>query len=184
MEDEKIIELFFQRSEIAIPSLAQKYEKPLFSVSYRILQNREDAQECIKDTYLGIWNAIPPTRPASLYSFACRVARNISINRHKHNCAAKRNSYTVSIEEIGDCIPASNTVAEDFELQLLTDTLNQWLESLRPQNRYIFVRRYWYMDPVPQIATAMKMSDAAIYLRLDRLKKKLYKYLKERGYPV
>lgn len=184
MEDEKIIELFFQRSETAIPSLAQKYERPLFSISYRILQNREDAQECINDTYLGIWNAIPPARPASLYSFACRIARNISINRHKHNCAAKRNGHAVSIEEIGDCIPANSTVAEDFELQLLTDTLNQWLESLRPQNRYIFVRRYWYMDPVPQIATAMKMSEAAVYLRLDRLKKKLHKYLKERGYPV
>lgn len=184
MEDEKIIELFFARSETAITSLAQKYEKKLFSISYQILQNREDAQECVNDTYLGIWNAIPPAKPISLCAFVCRVTRNISINRHKYNCAAKRNSYTVSIEEIGDCIPTKSTVAEDLEMHLLTETLNQWLESLRPQNRYIFLRRYWYMDSVLQIATAMKMSEAAIYLRLDRLKKKLHKYLKERDYPV
>lgn len=105
MEDDKIIELFFQRSEQAIEELSSKYGAVMKGISYNILQNRQDAEECVNDSCLGMWNAIPPTHPNPLYAFVCRVTRNTALVRYRYNKAAKRNGhYNVNLEEISNCL--------------------------------------------------------------------------------
>ena len=111
MEDERIIELFFARSEQAIKELDSKYGKVCYSISYNILNNNLDAEECVNDAYLGTWNAIPPQKPNPLLAFVCKIVRNISIMRHRTNTAMKRNSsYDIAMSEIEHCIAASSTV--------------------------------------------------------------------------
>lgn len=182
LDDNRIIELFFQRSETAISSLAEKYGGTMYSISYNILKSSEDAEECVNDAYLGAWNAIPPARPSPLLAFVCRIVRNISLTRYKFKKASKRdNSGDVSFEQIADCIPADSSVDGAIETAELTRILDSWLSTLKPENRYIFMRRFWYMDTVFDIAKSMNISEASVYQRIDRMKKKLYIYLKERG---
>ena len=182
MNDRQIVQLFWERSDSALQQVQQRYGDAMFSISYNILQNREDAEECVNDAYLGLWNAIPPARPQSLFSYACKVTRNISLTKRKHNTADKRNMYAVvSLETVGDCISSNVTVSDEMEGEELTRIWNDWLETLSRENRYVFMRRYWYMDPVAQIAKNMKLSQAAVYLLIDRMKKSLIKYLKQRG---
>ena len=116
MEDERIIELFFARSEQAIKALDSKYGNVCYSVSYHILNNNLDAEECVNDAYLGTWNAIPPQRPNPLLAFVCKIVRNVSIMRHRTNTAMKRNSsFDVAISEIEQCIASPETVEEALE---------------------------------------------------------------------
>ena len=182
MRDQQIINLFFARSDKAIYHLADKYEKSMYAISYNILQNRQDAEECVNDSYLNLWNAIPPARPDPLYSFVCRVTRNISLTRYKYNNAAKRYSTNqVAFEEIADCIPSESDVTDEMEKEEITRILNGWLDTLNKDNLYIFMRRYWYMDTVSVISQNLQISQAAVYLRIDRMKKSLYKHLLEGG---
>jgi len=182
VDDLRIIELLFERSELGVEQISKKYGNAMFTVSYNILGNPEDAEECVNDSYLNIWNSIPPTRPNSLYAFVCRVARNVSLTRYKHDKAAKRDrSGDAGLEEIADIIPSGVSISEEIEREELTNLLNTWLGKLGRDNLYIFMRRYWYMDKVSDIAENLRLTEAAVYLRLDRMKKSLYKYLSERG---
>ncbi|MBQ8817080.1 MAG: sigma-70 family RNA polymerase sigma factor [Clostridia bacterium] len=182
MDDKLLIEMFNCRSEEAIKCLSEKYGATMYSVSYNILNKHEDAEECVNDAYVGIWNAIPPTNPDSLCAFACRVTRNISLTRYKRNNAAKRKGMAhTDFEEISEFIPDERTVSEELEAKEITETLNFWLSKLNRENLYIFMRRYWYMDSVTDIAKNTELSDAAVYLRIDRMKKSLLKFLTERG---
>ncbi len=179
MTDEHIIELFFARSDEALEAVATQYGDAMYRVSHNILQNEQDAKECVNDAYLALWNAIPPARPNPLCAFACRICRNISLTRYKHDRAAKRDRRgDVSLEQIGDLAGGER----DHGQAELTHILNDWLGGLNEINRYIFMRRYWFYDAVADIARATRMSEAAIYLRLDRMKKNLSKFLNKRGY--
>lgn len=182
MDDIAIVNLFFDRSEQAISATAEKYGKLMHSVSYRILQNNEDAEECVNEAYLGLWNTIPPQRPDPLSTYACRVTRNVSMTRYRYNKAQKRDpAQTVSLEEIGDCLPSSCTLDAEMDAREITRVLEAFLDGLSPEALYVFMRRYWYMEPVDEIAKSMRISSAAVYLRLDRLKKRLFKHLKKNG---
>ncbi|MBR2621221.1 MAG: sigma-70 family RNA polymerase sigma factor [Clostridia bacterium] len=182
MTDEGIIELFFARSEKAIAALADKYGNAMHAVSFNILHNEQDTQECVNDAYLSVWNVIPPTHPDPLCAFVCRVCRNVSLTRYHYNKAEKRDGrYNVSLEEIAEIIPSDQTVEREMEDAILTQMLNDWLSELNKVNLYIFMRRYWFCEAVADIARATRLSEAAVYLRLDRMKKKLAKYLTERG---
>ena len=182
MDDKEIVQLFWDRSDAAIQQLENEHGTVMFSISYNILQNCEDAEECLNDTYLALWNAIPPACPQSLFSYACKFIRNISLTKYKYNTAAKRNTYaTISLETIESCIPENIIVSEEIEQERLTKLWNDWVGKLNRENRYIFMRKYWYMDPVSQIAKSMNLSEAAIYLRIDRMKKSLTKCLKQEG---
>lgn len=181
MTDQAIIELFFSRSEKAVEALSDKYGAAMYTVSYNILHNEQDVEECVNDAYLSIWNVIPPTCPDLLGSFACRVCRNVSLTRYRYNRAEKRDSrYNVSLEEIAEVVPSNRTIKSDMEDAALTQTLNDWLGGLNKLNLYIFMRRYWFCESVADIARATKLTEAAIYLRLDRMKKSLAKHLAER----
>lgn len=182
MDDSQIIALFFARSENAIAELSEKYEKSMLTISRNILQNAEDAEECVNDAYLALWNAIPPNRPNPLMAYVCKIVRNLSLTRFKHNRAAKRSAGSdASLDEIADFIPANETVESRMERAELTRILNDWLGTLDRMNLYVFMRRYWYMDPVGTIAKNTGLTEAAVYLRIDRMKKNLYKRLVKEG---
>ena len=182
MDDRLIVDMLFDRSEAALQHISQKYQKTLFTISYNILRSREDAEECVNDTYLGIWKSIPPARPQSLLAFICRIVRNISLTRYQRLNAQKRNrAGEISLEQVGDFLSDEALADRDFAQQELTQLFDEFLQGLRTENRYIFIRRYWYMDDVSAIAGRLGMSDAAVYLRIDRMKKNLKLFLREKG---
>ena len=181
MEDEKIIELFFARSERAITELDKKYGTVCQNISYNILNNRQDAEECVNDAYLGMWNAIPPQHPNPLLTFVCKIVRNFSIMRYRTNKAMKRNStYDVSMNEIEECIAAPDDVEKALEAKILARMIECFLETLTVENRVIFMRRYWFNDTYAQIAERVGMNEKNVSVRLTRTRKQLREYLTER----
>lgn len=184
MEDQKIIELFFARSELAIQALAAKYEKLLYKISFHILQDSEDVAECLNDTYLGVWNAIPSARPNPLSAFVCKITRNLSIKKYRANTAAKRDaSMDVSLEELEPCIPTPSA-EEEWSAQELGRAINRFLRTLDKENRVLFVRRYWFADSVGDIAKDLRISENLASVRLKRIRKQLQRYLEQEGYRI
>ena len=182
LKDHEIIDLFFERSEQAITELIVKYGGAVKNVAWNILNNPQDVEECANDTYLQIWNRIPPTRPEHLGAFVCRVARNLCLKRYHSNTAQKRNSYyDVALQELEETIPALSTVETDLEAKELTGYLNRFLARLKPEERYMFMRRYWYGDGVSQIAQQLQLTPHTVSVRLFRLRQKLQTYLQKEG---
>ncbi len=181
MTDERIIELFFERSEQAIKELDEKYGRVCHSVAYNILNDRQDAEECVNDSYLGVWNAIPPATPHPLLAFVCKIVRNISLRRYEQNTAAKRNShYDIAIEELEDCLSSSITIQDEIEASELTRIIESFLDSLSKENRVIFLRRYWFSDTYADIARQVGLTQKNVSVRLTRIRKELRTYLLER----
>ena len=139
MEDAGIIELFFERSEQGIRELDIKYGKACRKLSYNIVNDRQDAEECVNDAYLGAWNAIPPVKPDPLLTYICKIVRNISLNLYHRKEAAKRSShYTIAMEEIEACIAATNAVEAEIEAVELAHIIERFLDTLTVENRVIF----------------------------------------------
>lgn len=181
MNDERIIELFFERSEEAISELDKKYGRACHAVSYNILNDIRDAEECVNDAYLGTWNAIPPARPNPLITFVLKIVRNISLKRYEQNTALKRNSrYDASMEELEDCLFSSSNVEEEITKRELTGIIESFLDSLSKENLVIFLRRYWFSDTYEEIAKTVGLTEKNVSVRLTRLRKELRKYLMER----
>ncbi len=181
IDDEKIIELFFERSEQAVRELDNKYGKVCHNLSYNIVNNRQDAEECVNDAYLGAWNAIPPVRPNPLLSYILKIVRNISLKIYWRNGAAKRNShYTIALQEIETCIADQKTVEDEIEARELARIIENFLDTLTLENRIIFMRRYWFFDSYKDIAKFVGLSEKNISVRLSRIRKKMKKYLIER----
>ncbi len=182
MEDNKIIDLFFERSEKAIIELSNKYEPVCMKVSMNVLNNKQDAEECVNDSYLAVWNAIPPEKPNPLIAFLCKIVRNISINRYKYNSMKKRNSnYDLCLEELEDCVSDSACTEDNVSASELSGYINDFLESLNETNQMLFVRRYWFMDSYADLSTLTGFKEGAIRTRIARIKNDLMKYLIERG---
>ena len=181
IEDGKIIELFFQRSEQAIRELDEKYGNACRKLSYNIVNNRQDAEECVNDAYLGAWNAIPPVEPNPLLTYICKIVRNISLKTYWKKEASKRSStYTVAMEEIEDCIAGLNTVENEMEARELARIIESFLDTLTAENRVIFMRRYWFSDSCKDIARLVGLTEKNVSVRLTRIRKKLKDYLAER----
>ncbi len=181
MEDEKIVELFFARSEQGIQELNNKYGKICHKLSYNILNNRQDAEECVNDAYLGAWNAIPPTMPNPLQAYICKIVRNISLKLYYRKEAAKRSStYTIAMEEIEACIADPNTVEAEIEVSELARIIESFLDTLTVENRVIFMRRYWFSDSCKDIAEFVGLTEKNISVRLTRIRQKMKEYLAER----
>ena len=178
LDDSKIIDLFFARSELAISELDAKYGKTCHKLSYNILHNTQDAEECVNDAYLGTWNTIPPQRPNPLLTFVCVLVRRYSIMRYRANSALKRNSsYEVSMEEIEQCIASSVNVEETVEVKALTKLIEAFLDTLTVENRVIFMRRYWFSDSYADIAAQTGLTEKNVSVRLTRIRKQLRQYL-------
>lgn len=181
MEDKEIIELFFGRSERAIQELDMKYGKVCHKLSYNIVNNIQDAEECVNDAYLGAWKAIPPAKPQPLLTYICKIVRNLSLKAYYRNSAAKRNStYTMAMEEIEACIPHPRTVESEMEAGELARILEQFLDTLSAQNRIIFMRRYWFSDSCRDIASHIGLTEKNVSVRLVRIRRKMKQYLTER----
>lgn len=182
MDDSQIIELFFERSEQAIIELSNKYGTLCTHIANNILGSKQDAEECVNDAYLGVWNSIPPQRPNPLKSFVCRIVRNLAIKRYHSNTAIKRNSfYDVALDELDNCFPASDSTDEEFNAKETAHIIDNFLESLDAESRIMFIRRYWYSDSVSDIAKALHRSNHSVSVNLSRTRGKLKKYLVMKG---
>ena len=181
IDDEKIIEMFFERSEQGIRELDIKYGAVCRSLSYNIVNNRQDAEECVNDAYLGAWNAIPPVRPNPLLSYIVKIVRNISLKTYWRKEAAKRSGhYTIALEEIEGYIADQKTVEDEIEAGELARIIGEFLDTLTVENRVIFMRRYWFADSYRDIAEFMGLSEKNISVRLTRIREKMKQYLIER----
>lgn len=184
MEDEKILALYFARNEQAVRETDAAYGHRLFSLSNRILNNREDAEESVSDTYLETWKSIPPKRPRYFYAFLAAICRNLSLNRLDWRKAAKRNAEIVSLtQEMELCIPDSRREGQ-LDAQELRRILEGFLESLPKESRLIFLRRYLYVDTVAEIAARYGISESKVKTQLHRTRKKLYACLEKEGIQV
>ena len=185
MTDEEIIDLFFERSERGITELAKKHGVAAHRVAYRILGDPEDAEECVSDAYLGVWNSVPPERPMPLRTYVCKIARNLAAKRLRANTARKRGSgYDLALDELAEIVPDRVGVEEQVAAKELAGLINAFLDSLSYEDRFLFMRRYWYADPLNEIAKMAGMSYGAAAVRLHRVRERLRKQLLKEGVPV
>lgn len=185
MEDSRIIALFEERSEQAVEELAKKYGALCRTVAGNILGSAQDAEECVNDAYLGVWNTVPPQKPDPLLTYVCRIVRNLATARYHANTAQKRNSaYDAALDELEDCLAGADTAETALGARELAHALDAFLDTLRADERVLFVRRYWYADSLADIAARMHISRGSAAVRLSRTREKLKKYLREEGYEV
>ena len=181
MEDHEILELYFAREEAAIAATQERYGTRLEQLSRRILWDPEDARECVNDTYLAAWNRIPPQRPAFFFSFLSKICRYISMDRLDWNNAAKRKAEVVSLSaELEQCIP-DNAMERQLEARELGRVLSEFLRHQSRDSRVIFLRRYYYMDSVEEIARRYGFTESKVKTRLCRTREKLRIYLRQEG---
>lgn len=174
MDEQKIIMLLWNRSETALQAISDTFGGRLYSIASNILGNHHDAEECLNDTYLALWNAIPPKKPSPLIAYACRIARNIALNKRRHSSSG----YEVSLDELAGCLP-SHSAEETLAVQELGWAINAFLKTISQKSRIIFLRRYWFGDSVTEIAQALCMTESAVSARLSRTRDKLRAYLKK-----
>ncbi len=181
MKESNIIKLYNDRDESAIRETREKYGNYCHSIAYNVLGNEEDVSEVLNDTYLAVWNSIPPEEPRSLSSYIGRITRNLALKRHREMSAKKRSGSAadVSLEELSECIAASDTVEAAVEEKDLTRLLNDFLSSLSKRDRQVFVRRYWYMDKVSDIAERYGYSESKVKMILLRSREKLAEKLRK-----
>ncbi len=182
LDDRKIIELFYERSEQAITELSKKYGSVCERIANNILNNISDAEECVNSAYLGVWNSIPPENPESLAGYVCRIVRNLAIKRYHENTALKRNSfYDISLDELDECFASSSSAEDELEAKEVSEMINRFLMTLDKKDRTMFVRRYWFSDSIKEIAEKFRTSKHYVSVRLSRIRKALKKYLKKEG---
>lgn len=183
MKDHEIVELYWKRDETAITETANQYGSYCHAISYNILNNAEDAEECVNDTWLGAWKTMPPQRPNRLAAFLGKITRNLSLNRFKQYAAEKRGGgqTELALSELEDCIPAPGMVDQIIEEDALVESLNRFLYAQLEQKRNIFIRRYWYLYPIRDIAEAYGMSESKIASLLFRMRNELKKHLEKEG---
>lgn len=182
MEDNQLIALYWARDESAIQETDRKYGAYCFKISMNILTSREDAEECVSDTWLRAWDTMPPEKPDSLRAYLGRIARNLSISLYRKLHAQKRFSgMETLLSELDDCIPDNNSTESVLENQEITEALNRWLENLDARDRILFVRRYWYGDAARDLARAAGMTQGQLSGKMYRLREQLRHYLEQEG---
>ena len=183
MKDSQIINLYWERNEGAIAATAEAYAGHCYTIAYQILQSREDAEECVNDTYWSAWNAIPPHRPEHLAAFLGKITRNHALNRYKMRRVQKRGKGQTELvlEELQHCIPAPVGVENVLEEKLLISTIEKFLYEQPQTHRRLFVGRYWYLYSIRELAYAYQMSQSKVASLLFRMRSKLKTYLENEG---
>lgn len=178
MADEQIIELYWQRKENAIQETDKKYGQFLFRIAYNILHDRLDCEECQNDTYLGVWNAIPPTRPTAFPAFITQIMRHIALDRYKEKSSKKRipSELTVSMEEIHQ-IRGDVSAEAAYEAAEVGNIINSYVRGLPERQRYIFIDRFYLAEPVENIAKDLSISVATVYREIEKIKHGLKEHL-------
>ena len=179
MDDQKIIKLLWQRAESAIEALAKKFGNRLMSIAMNILGVHQDAEESVNDTYLAVWNTVPPKKPDPLAGYVMRTGRNLALKKLRENTAQKRDSrYDLSLDELTDAL-SGGTLEETAQAKELGRAIDRFLDTLNKENRILFLRRYWFGDSVQTIAKMRGMSENSVSVRLNRIRSKLRTYLIE-----
>lgn len=184
MDDKSIIDLYLDKSEQAISETSVKYGKYCFSIAFNILSDKEDSEESVNDTYLAAWNNIPPRVPSILSTFLGKITRNISLNRWKSRRAYKRGGGEVplALDELEECISTGESVEDTFEKKELLRSMNRFLDALPDTERNLFVCRYWYLDPIHDIAQRFGFTESKVTSMLHRIRGKLRKHLEKEGF--
>lgn len=180
MDDQRIISLLWQRSEEGISAAQERYGHRLQRLAGNILIDPQDVEECLSDTYLALWNTIPPKRPEPLGPYVLRLCKNIAVSRLRKNLAAKRCGYEQALEELANALggPTPEQITAERELGRAIDA---FLDTLPEENRVIFLRRYWFGDGVKDIAALTGLSENTVSVRLNRIRHKLRTYLEKEG---
>ena len=185
MEDDKIIELFFLRSEAAIQKLDTKYGRLLKSISSNLLPSVQDVEECVNDTLMKVWTEIPPAKPDNLMAFVCKIARRTAMNSYKHMHRKKRcGEMDFLLCELDECIPSREDICRELEEKQTLALINQWLAGLDDKTQALFVRRYFFMDSVSQLSKAFSLSQSNVSTILYRARKDLKNFLLKEGIAV
>ena len=186
MEDKEIIRMYWNREDKAIEATAEKYGRYCRAIAKNILNSEEDAEECVNDTYLNAWNAMPSHWPEQLSTFLGKITRNLSFNKYKRNRAEKRGGGEMALvlDELLDCVSDKDDVQEIVDRQELIAAVNAFVRGLPFPKRNLFVRRYWYAEPISQIAKDCGLSQANVSKTLERCRKQLKNHLKERGFEL
>ncbi len=180
-EDSRIVELFLERDQNAIAHTERKYKPLCFRIAFNILGSREDSDECVNDALLGAWNSIPPNRPQNLKAFICKIARNISLTRLKHNTRQKRNTdLECSLDELAEILP-DERLSPDSSDEDIGAAIDAFLDTLDKTTREVFLRKYWFFDKVSDITERFGFSESKINNILYRTRNKLRDYLKKEG---
>ena len=184
MDDSKIIELFFARNEDAIKHTDDTYGRRLFHLADNIVHNDQDAEESVNDTYMKAWDTIPPQRPEHFFAYIAKICRNFALKRIDWQKAKKRNAEVVALtQEMENCIPDTYRDRE-ADARELGRILDAFLRTLTPENQMVFLRRYWYVDTIAEIAVRYGISESAVQMRLNRTRSKLAMYLAKEGIKV
>ena len=185
MEDKQIVELYWARSENAISETEKKYGRYCHYIAYQILHNDEDAKEVVNDTYLKTWNTVPPRRPDPLKPYVGTISRQLALDVYKKQNAQKRGGQvSLVLDELSECIPDNDSGADIGESVALSDALNRFMWALPQRTRNIFVRRYFYMSSVAEIAKDFSMKESNVTMHLLRTRKKLEQFLKKEGFDL
>lgn len=185
LDDSKIVDLFYARSEQAIMELSAKYGNVCSKVAKNILRDILDVEECVNDAYLGAWNTIPPQDPNPLLTYICRIVRNLSIKKYHKNTSVKRNSfYDAALDELEECLASAETVETELSAKELTLLIDSFLDTLDAESRILFVRRYWYSYSIPELAEQFSLKSNTVSVRLSRIRDKLRNYLQKEGIAV
>lgn len=183
MDDRKIVDLFWQRDQTAITETDRKYGRRCFGVSYGVLSDAQTAEECVNDSYLALWNSIPPQRPLHFSAFLYRIVRSVSFNRVKARYARKRGGGESELvyDELDECLASDFSVESELEAKELKEHINRFLFTLSKDDRIIFACRYWLLLPIAEIAKRLGFSEARIKTSLYRSRKRLRDYLSKEG---
>lgn len=185
MDDSMIIDLFFERSQSALSETERKYKSFIYSIALNILSVKEDAQECENDTYLKLWNSIPPQRPDNFRAYIGKITRNSAISILRYNKASKRDSGAyVLLSELEDCLPDFSGTDSEADGKYLSELISFWLKTLSDEQRVLFVKRYWYGESISALSEQTGKSPARISSQLFSLRKKLKKELIEKGVSI
>ncbi len=183
LSDEEIVELYFERNEAAIEKTEIKYGKMLFRIAYNILHSKEDSEECKNDTYLGVWNAIPPTRPNVFPAFITGIMRNVAIKKYRENTSEKHipSELTLSIDELFDAAAMGDSPDEICDARELGGIISDYIRTLDKRQRYIFIGRFYMAEKIEYLARTLGVGVATVHRDIERMKKGLSDHLKERG---
>jgi len=181
MEDQKITELYFSRNEQAIKETDLKYGRLCRSIAYNVLKNEEDAEECVNDTYIGVWNAIPPKRPENLMAFICRIARNLALKRLEALSRQKRSQATViSLSELSEILP-DESISESIGSEDLGKLISNFLRKEKADIRKVFIRKYYFFDSIAEITERYSFTESKVKNMLYHTRNKLKEYLIKEG---
>ncbi len=186
MDDDKIVELYWKRDEKAIEETDFKYKKYLFSIAYNIVHDRLDCEECLNDTYLGAWNAMPPSRPNVLKAFLTTITRRIAIKRYHNNLRQNLipSEMTVSLSELEDFVAGDEDLGTDFDAESLGRVISDFVRSLSERRQFIFMSRYYVADPIDTIASDLSLSRSMINKELAAIRSALKEKLESEGYLI